>query len=196
MLSRHIYFGTMLSIFSSISNKSQLVLWGPSLGGHTYIIRMKNQSSRLSPRPLVSPTIASYIIRSSGQFESSPEWLINKRVHIYCTNPRIKSPKFNKWHWFAFYGNGIGKKTLTFLWLRSLFIILYTPLHLHTHRWLAWLKRVLCHVETSISMYKGKHVPLFRVAKSSRPSKNWLNRILTISNVLSAVHPVVLLQTC
>lgn len=110
MLSRHIYFGTMLSIFSSISNKSQLVLWGPSLGGHTYIIRMKNQSSRLSPRPLVSPTIASYIIRSSGQFESSPEWLINKRVHIYCTNPRIKSPKFNKWHWFAFYGNGIGKK--------------------------------------------------------------------------------------
>lgn len=112
-----------------------------------------------------------------GQFESSPEWLINKRVHIYCTNPRIKSPKFNKWHWFAFYGNGIGKKTLTFLWLRSLFIILYTPLHLHTHRWLACLKRVLCHVETSLSMYKGKHVPLFRVAKSSRPSKNWLNRI-------------------
>lgn len=98
MLSRHIYFGTMLSIFSSISNKSQLVLWGPSLGGHTYIIRMKNQSSRLSPRPLVSPTIASYIIRSSGQFESSPEWLINKRVHIYCTNPRIKSLNFNKWH--------------------------------------------------------------------------------------------------
>lgn len=43
MLSRHIYMRTLLSIFSSISNKSRLVPWGPLLGGRTYIIRKKNQ---------------------------------------------------------------------------------------------------------------------------------------------------------
>lgn len=94
ILSRPIYFGTMLSIFSSISNKSQLVLWGSSLGGHTYIIRMKSQSSRQSPRPLVSPTTLSEAVVNSHHHRNDQQ----TNESLYCTNPRIKSPTFNNWH--------------------------------------------------------------------------------------------------
>lgn len=105
------------------------------------------------------------------------EWLINKWVYIYCVNLCIKSFKFNKWYWFVFYGNGIGKKFWFFFDLEVYSEKFVYNFYFYIYWWFVWLKRVFCYVEISLSMYKGKYVFLFCVVKSLCLLKNWLNWI-------------------